>query len=300
MSEAKAMVRRRLADTPSEIGRIQGVPPPLVAQTFLGDTQIAYPWVQQPHDSYCPPMRHHIIGGVFRGDGTTGLKIGGKQLRVPSVTERIIINPKGHDGWWNCPGSPVVSNVFIGEERLQRCADEIGRGTKPELLLTLSAEDPRLFKTLSLIAEESATEDAISRLCLEQLVDVLCLQVLRSHVAFPLAKPVHKGGLGAWQLRRVTDYMQEHLADDVGLETLASLARLSRFHFCRTFRESTGYTPNQWLVLLRMREARRLLANPVLTVTDVALAVGYKTPSAFALAFRNAIGVTPSAYRRCL
>lgn len=294
------MAKTRLAYTPSTIGLIQGADPPLLDQDFLGDTQIALPWPQQPHDAYCPPMRHHIIGGVFRGNGTTALKIGGKQLHVRSETGTAIINPRGTDGWWNCSGTPLVSNVFLGEERLQRCADEVGRGGRPELLLSLQIHNPKLFKILALIAEESVVKDAVSKLYMEQLVDLLCLEILRTHSAFPLNGSDHRGGLSPSQIKRLTDYMQDHLAEDILIQELANLVHLSRFHFCRAFRKTTGYTPHQALVNFRIQRARQLLADPATSITDVALAVGYQTSSSFALAFRSAVGETPTLYRKRL
>jgi AraC family transcriptional regulator len=63
---------------------------------------------------------------------------------------------------------------------------------------------------------------------------------------------------------------------------------------------ATGRTPYELLISLRMERARDLLRDPRLQVTDVAFAVGYKTPSSFAAAFHKLVGVTPSAFRRGL
>jgi AraC family transcriptional regulator len=78
------------------------------------------------------------------------------------------------------------------------------------------------------------------------------------------------------------------------------LLDLSRFYFCRAFRKTTGRTPHQWLLNLRLARARRLLAETSLSVTDVALTVGYQTPSAFTHAFRSCFGLTPRELRRRL
>jgi AraC family transcriptional regulator len=287
----------RLAYTPGTIGQIQGADPPLLGQDFLGDTEVALPWRQQPHDAYCPPMRHHIIAGVFRGDGTTALKAGGKQLQVHSQAGTIIINPKGTDGWWHCTGSPLVSNVFLGEERLQRCSDEVARGARPELPLSLQLHDPTLFNLLGLIAEESAVEDAVSKLYMEHLVDAVCLHLLRTHSVFPVSSAFNRGGLSPSQVRRVTEYIQSHLDEDIRLQTLADLVGRSRFHFCRAFRKVTGYTPHQVLMRLRVRRACELLASSTMSITEVGMAVGYQTSSSFAQAFRIVTGETPSRYR---
>jgi AraC family transcriptional regulator len=101
-------------------------------------------------------------------------------------------------------------------------------------------------------------------------------------------------------VRRVTTFMRENLEQHIGLNELAALVGLSRFHFCTAFRHSTGQTPHAWLTVQRMRRARELLGHSGLSVTQVALAVGYETPTAFTAAFRTIVGVTPSAFRRAL
>ena len=128
----------------------------------------------------------------------------------------------------------------------------------------------------------------------------MILQLLRNHVAFPVTEAHHRGGLTPAQVRRVTDYMQGRLGEDIRLKELAEQVHLSRYHFCRAFRLSTGHSPHQWLVRLRMTMAARLLADMRLGITDVALSVGYQTASSFAVAFRNQFGCTPTDYRRRL
>jgi AraC family transcriptional regulator len=107
-------------------------------------------------------------------------------------------------------------------------------------------------------------------------------------------------GLADWQVKKVLAYMREHLAEPIGLDALADLVGLSRFHFCTAFRLATGSTPHNTLVAMRIERARHLLASPELPVTAVALAVGYETPSAFGASFRKVTGVTPREYRRSI
>ncbi len=132
-------------------------------------------------------------------------------------------------------------------------------------------------------------------------MDLLCTQLVRAHSTFgSLQVPAPRRGLADWQVRRVTAHMHERLDENVGLDELAGLVGLSRFHFCTAFRLATGQTPHNWLTALRMGRARALLADPRLPVTEVALAVGYQTPSAFTAAFRRAERVTPSEFRKSL
>jgi AraC family transcriptional regulator len=94
--------------------------------------------------------------------------------------------------------------------------------------------------------------------------------------------------------------MRDRLDQDIGLNELAALVNLSRFHFCTAFRLATGHTPHEWLTRLRMERARELLSEAEVRITEIALEVGYKTPSAFTASFRKVVGVTPSEFRRRL
>jgi AraC family transcriptional regulator len=110
---------------------------------------------------------------------------------------------------------------------------------------------------------------------------------------------VRRGGLAAWQLRRVMAYMHAHLDRDVSLAELAALVGLSPHHLCRAFADSTGRPPHRWLVERRVERAQEMMvANARLGLTEVALAVGYGSQSALGTAFRRVTGRTPSAWRR--
>jgi len=125
---------------------------------------------------------------------------------------------------------------------------------------------------------------------------------LRRHCSLGLPETAgqERGGLATWQVRRVTDYMREHIDKSIGLDELAGLVGLSRYHFCTAFRVATGRSPHVWLTEQRMARARRLLGERDLSVSEVALAVGYATPSAFAASFRKIVGTTPTGFRRGL
>src|SRR6188474_534588 len=109
-----------------------------------------------------------------------------------------------------------------------------------------------------------------------------------------------KGGLAAWQQRAVTAYIEEHLAEPILLATLARLARLSPYYFCRAFKQSFGIPPHRYHINRRIERAKTLLAKRARSVTDIGLTVGYSETSSFTTAFRKATGLTPSVYRRSL
>jgi AraC family transcriptional regulator len=106
-----------------------------------------------------------------------------------------------------------------------------------------------------------------------------------------------RGGLAGWQRKRVAEYIDEHLADELKLSDLAQLARLSPYHFARAFKRSFGVPPHGYHVGRRIEHAKGLLARRDLSVTQIGMKLGYGETNAFSVAFRRVTGYTPTDYR---
>ena len=135
---------------------------------------------------------------------------------------------------------------------------------------------------------------------LEAVGAVLVHELVRLNRGAPRLAQAARGGLAAWQKRVVTDYMEEHLTEAIPLATLAALAHLSPYHFCRAFKQSFGMPPRRYHTSRRIERAKSMLTKPRRSVTDVAMAVGFGETSSFSVAFRKTTGLTPTAYRRCI
>jgi AraC family transcriptional regulator len=92
----------------------------------------------------------------------------------------------------------------------------------------------------------------------------------------------------------VTDYINDHLANDLSLGELAALAHLSPYHFARLFKRTTGQTLHQYVIERRVEAAKRLLLTGHLTVTEVAALVGFHDQSHLYRHFKRLLGVPPS------
>jgi AraC family transcriptional regulator len=105
-----------------------------------------------------------------------------------------------------------------------------------------------------------------------------------------------RGGLTGLQQKRVTDFIEEHVARDVKLSELAALVELSPYHFARAFKQSFGVPPHRYHTGRRIERAKEMLSTR--SVTEVALAVGFAETSSFSAAFRKTTGLTPTEFRR--
>lgn len=96
---------------------------------------------------------------------------------------------------------------------------------------------------------------------------------------------------------KVLDYMHAHYTNDIEIETLASIALQSRYHFIRSFKAAIGVTPYQYVLRLRMDEARLKLQRTGMSVTDISLGLGFSSVSQFYRTFVKAVGTTPEQFR---
>lgn len=106
------------------------------------------------------------------------------------------------------------------------------------------------------------------------------------------------GGLAPWQERRAKDLIDANIDGDLTLEMLARACSLSKRHFTRAFRQSTGMAPHQWLQGRRIDRAKQLLERSFVPLGDIALACGFADQSHFTKAFARAVGTSPGKWRR--
>jgi AraC-like DNA-binding protein len=106
------------------------------------------------------------------------------------------------------------------------------------------------------------------------------------------------GQMSSPNLRRVLDYIHSSLEHDLSLLELASLVRLSPRHFAQLFKNTLGVTPHAYVLQARVDRAKRLLASPLSSISEVALSLGFGSQSYFTQVFRQVTGTTPKHYQR--
>lgn len=99
------------------------------------------------------------------------------------------------------------------------------------------------------------------------------------------------------RIQTVVDFMTVNLHRKLTLDELASSARISRSHVWRLFKTEAGMPPGQYLQMLRMQKATKLLTTTLMSVKRISIEVGYSDKSLFGRHFRKAHGATPSEYR---
>ncbi len=285
---------RRAAD--AEMARVLGTAPFRMALDPSG-AGIAH-WKHEPLHDVVEPMSHHVImaynGSMQRMERRSGRSVATGTFR-PGV---VIIIPEGSSSRWDIPKPVDVVQLYLPHATLKRVADESETATPTDLLERTAHPDPitsRLLLSAAGVVENNGALDTLFR---HQLVDLLATRLLAAHTSSPTTFQPAMGGLSPKVLLRAIERLRSNSDADVSLDALASDAGLSRFHFCRAFKESTGLSPHAWLRQYRLEQAMNMLRNTDASIVSVAVEFGYASQTAFAAAFRRLTGEAPSDWRR--
>jgi AraC family transcriptional regulator len=109
---------------------------------------------------------------------------------------------------------------------------------------------------------------------------------------------VVRGGLPAWQIRRVIAHVEANLSRRIHVGELGRLLGLSASHFCRAFKCSFGATPREYVLRRRIEVSQALMLTTSEPLSSIAVTCGMCDQQHFTRSFRRLVGQTPSAWRR--
>ena len=253
-------------------------------------------------DQNIPACPHtHAILTCLEGGGESSVFIDGRfryrRHSVPGSTDilRAGDTPRAvtHSGAGHC------LQLYLPDSLLQQsAADDFGLNAQVELLPSDLRLDPAITQLGKLAAQEIRIPSGGSRMMLDSVSLALVVRVLRSWSSLSAPTEMHRSGLAPWQQQRAIEQLQSRYHENLSIADLAVEARLSPFHFIRSFKRSVGIPPHQYLTKIRMERACVLLETTDMAITEVAFETGYQAPAHFARLFRRHYGMTPTAYRR--
>lgn len=162
---------------------------------------------------------------------------------------------------------------------------------------TCSTSQPALRSLLDLMLAEAQRDDYGGQMVLDKLADALFVMVLRHCLAqHPTAQGV-LAALSDTRLQPVLAAMHKDCSLAWQVEQLAALACMSRTAFMRHFKTVLGCPPLEYLARFRMNRAEVLLAQPQLSISEIAAQVGFQSEAAFRHAFKRHTGLAPGQLR---
>lgn len=135
-----------------------------------------------------------------------------------------------------------------------------------------------------------------SRLFIDSVLQAVCNHLARK---FGIARRREfRGGLAPWQERRAREMIKSGLSENIPLHQLAAECQLSVSHFVKSFRESVGMTPHQWLQRRRIDRAKEMIAAEDMPLAQIATSCGFADQSHFTRVFSASVGIPPGMWRR--
>ena len=175
-------------------------------------------------------------------------------------------------------------------------AEELGVPEAADLADLHGFRDPVLWAASMRFRAHALGGWPLSRLEADALIEILTRRMITRFLGGRGARATRLG-LDEQRLKRTVDLIEARLTDDIAIEDLADEAALSRYHFIRAFKATTGMTPHRFLLGRRMHLAKALIAEAGLPIGEIARRVGYADGHAFRRAFARFFGQAPGALR---
>ncbi|WP_316398782.1 AraC family transcriptional regulator [Bradyrhizobium sp. 33ap4] len=255
-------------------------------------------WRHDPLHDVVKPMVDHVIM-AFPAEPVRFERRDGKAfLNGMTRPGTVTVIPAGSSSRWDIYQPLSVVHLYLPQTTLERVAHEAGTAAPGDLVERTAHPDPITARLLLSAADALEGCAALDSLFRHQLSDLLATRLLAAHAGSPATFQPVMGGLSPKVLSRAIERLRSDSDADVSLATLAADAGLSRFHFCRAFKESTGLSPHAWLRQRRLEQAMNMLRDTDVSVVSVAVALGYSSQTAFAAAFRKLTGEPPTDWRK--
>jgi AraC family transcriptional regulator len=291
-----AMKARSIVDSPSEIVRRHCAAwPGLLVETV---EVLRYKPFEYRFRAPCHLLIAAELAEPYE-DGETFVE-GLPRSTLRDFTRNLTFVPAGHDFRGSQKPRALTCTTYFYIDPGGPLADPALRFEEIDFKPRLFFYDRDLWQTALKFKSLIENPASMPRQYAEALGIVLTHELVRINGDTARRSPVRRGGLAGWQQKRVAAHIEEHVADAIPLATLAELARLSPYHFSRSFKRSFGMPPHRYHANRRIERAKQLLANRELSIATIALGIGFGETSTFTAAFHRLTGQTPSRYRRNL
>ena len=247
------------------------------------------------------PQRHHLIAMVIGGLTECVQRRGSQSYQSLVRPGSIMIVPSGVASYFNCSRSHRTSSTQLPTELLESAAQELGLGrmASPELLSVFESRDAIIASLITIFLDEvQRPSHPAQALIVGSCSSALAAHVIRTFDVRTPALPKQPASLDRRQLAAVLEYFESNMSVSIGLAEVAAVAHVSRFHFSRLFKASTGSSPMAYLERSRIDRAQSLLRSGSMRLSEVAAATGFADPSHFIRRFRVHTGITPGRYER--
>jgi AraC family transcriptional regulator len=249
-----------------------------------------------------PGLKEVLVAIHMGPSAKLSCRRGGKQYSGTAVHGDIDIIPAHTAMRWEMQDQNDTSRILgLPHALLRSVAHESGLDpARMEILNRFQVRDNELETLSWVIKREMELGRPSGRIYLDGLTLAIASRLVTRHSSLTKGMERRNGGLTGHRLKQVLSFIEEQLGDDLSLERVAAVARVSPSHLNSLFRGSVGLSVHQYIIQRRVERAKMLLQQDGLSLTEVALAAGFAHPSHMARHMRRLLGLPPRAIKRVL
>jgi AraC family transcriptional regulator len=242
----------------------------------------------------------HVVTLHISGTHHLRQVLGGRVSEGRSDPGALNVIPAGVDMVVDSNAAARGLVLFIPPAFLSRVIAEHWNAdpTRVEHVRHFLIRDRVIESVMTRLAAEAKLGSPLGNLYAESACEFLAHHIVYSYSSLSGHGSPTRGGLTGRRLKTALDYIHDSLGQRISLHALAASVGISSRHFERAFRQAVGVPPHAYVTEQRLAAARHLLlAQPSLTIEDIARRVGFSSSSHLATAFRHQTGVSPRAFR---
>ena len=241
---------------------------------------------------------HRIVYALTDIPGTIQNDDGPAQI-LPLQRDNFAFRPSGVTLRSSLQAPVRFIQILQRPDTYNNFISDLVRGGAVHLEPRSALSDPLVSQIALTIANEMGA-GFLDRILADALNTALAVQITRGFVEPSAIALAPSNGLSPERLRRVRDYIEAHLDDQLSLTDLAGVACLSPYHFSRSFKQAVGVGPQRYVIQRRLEHAKTLLRRTHQPLASIAQEAGFADQSHLNSIFRREMGVTPGRFRAAL
>jgi len=127
----------------------------------------------------------------------------------------------------------------------------------------------------------------------------LLVLLLRKHIQVVMTPKEYNSRIKKLErFNKILQYIESHYAEDLSLDKLCNMVNMSRYYFCRLFKQVTGKTLSEYVNYVRINKAEQLLRNTGHNITEISMMVGFDNANYFSRLYKKYKKVPPSSIQK--
>jgi len=229
------------------------------------------------------------------------------QWKAKNEEELLMLKTDPGEVWINPPGTPFTHQIhetcyfiilLVDEKDMLQSYNEKLPSKKLNFLNQYNVKDNTIMNIINLFYEEVKTDGSNGLQHVEMLKKLLSNYFIKNYSDYKdILNQTGSVKLDQQDVESIRSYILSNLGSEINIDTLAFQTGMSKFYFLKEFKKATGITPYQYILKIKLEEAKQMLKNSRKSLIEISMDLGFSDQSHFTRTFTRYAGVSPGVFR---